>query len=128
MVGLLQASGRGALGVAPATLNKPHCILPTEVVPVATHHVVLTEHQDEFVESLVRGGRFQNAGEVLRAGLRLLEQQQHEYVTKVQALRQAAQLGWDDLEAGRYVDVADEDLDNTILNVGSRSQGPSAAS
>jgi antitoxin ParD1/3/4 len=97
------------------------------VVTVATRNVVLTEHQDELIASLVKDGRYQNASEVLRAGLRLVEQQECEYEAKVEALREAAQKGWDDLDAGRYDDVADEDLDDFILNLGSRSQRKSAA-
>lgn len=41
-----------------------------------TRNVVLTEQQSEFVDALVAGGRFQNASEALRAGLRLLEKEE----------------------------------------------------
>lgn len=36
-------------------------------------NVSLGKHLEEFVESQVKNGRFQNASEVVRAGLRLLE-------------------------------------------------------
>ena len=36
-----------------------------------TRNVVLTGRQAEFVERLVSTGRYQNASEVLRAGIRL---------------------------------------------------------
>src|SRR3546814_7101845 len=52
--------------------------LPTEVVVVATRNVDLTEHQDALIASLIKEGRFQNASEVLRAGLRLVEQQERD--------------------------------------------------
>ena len=38
-----------------------------------TRNVVLTEQQELFVGKLVADGRYQNASEVLREGLRLLE-------------------------------------------------------
>ena len=38
-----------------------------------TRNVVLTDHQAQFVEQLVNTGRYQNASEVLREGLRLVE-------------------------------------------------------
>lgn len=43
---------------------------------MVTRNVVLTETQDQLVQALVMSGRFQNASEALRAGLRLLEQQE----------------------------------------------------
>jgi antitoxin ParD1/3/4 len=62
-----------------------------EVAIVSTRNVVLSQHQHELVESLVVAGRYQNASEVLRAGLRLLEQQELEDSSKLQALREAAE-------------------------------------
>jgi putative addiction module CopG family antidote len=41
-----------------------------------TRNVVLTEHHEKLIEELVSSGRFQNASEVLRAGLRLIEREQ----------------------------------------------------
>jgi antitoxin ParD1/3/4 len=43
---------------------------------MTTRNVVLTAHQSALVGRLVASGRFQNASEVLRAGLRLLEEQE----------------------------------------------------
>ena len=41
---------------------------------MVTRNVVLTETQDQLVQALVASGRYQNASEAMRAGLRLLEQ------------------------------------------------------
>ena len=43
---------------------------------MVTRNVVLTDAQDELVQALVASGRYQNASEALRAGLRLLEQEE----------------------------------------------------
>ena len=43
---------------------------------MVTRNVVLTDAQDEMVQSLVASGRYQNASEALRAGLRLLEREE----------------------------------------------------
>lgn len=40
---------------------------------MATRNVVLTDQQESLVNRLVASGRYQNASEALRAGLRLLE-------------------------------------------------------
>jgi len=67
-----------------------------------TRNVVLTEHQAAFVEQLVESGRYQNASEVLREGLRLIENREAEEKARLKALRDAARLGVEDIEAGRF--------------------------
>lgn len=88
---------------------------------MATRNVVLSQHQYELVESLVESGRYQNASEVLREGLRLLERREAEDAAKLEVLRDAAGKGWSDLAAGRFDDVADEDLDDFIGQLGTRT-------
>ncbi len=43
-----------------------------------TRDINLTDHFDQFVGSEIKAGRYRNASEVMRAGLRLLEQQSRE--------------------------------------------------
>lgn len=45
---------------------------------MATRNVVLTDSQSALVDRLVATGRYQNASEALRAGLRLLEREEIE--------------------------------------------------
>lgn len=54
-----------------------------------TRNVVLTDRQASLVEELVRSGRYQNASEVLRDGLRLVERRDAEDSAKIEALRRA---------------------------------------
>lgn len=51
----------------------------------ATRNVRLTGHQSQLVDALVEAGRYQNASEVMREGLRLLEEREAE---------EAATLSW----------------------------------
>jgi antitoxin ParD1/3/4 len=67
-----------------------------------TRNVVLTDHQAELIERLVTSGRYQNASEVLREGLRLIEGRDAEERARLEALRGAARVGIADVEAGRY--------------------------
>ena len=67
-----------------------------------TRNVVLTEHQADLVERLVASGRYQNASEVLRDGLRLVESRDAEDKARLKALREAARIGIADIEAGRF--------------------------
>ncbi|MDA3902210.1 MAG: type II toxin-antitoxin system ParD family antitoxin [Desulfuromusa sp.] len=67
-----------------------------------TRNVVLTNHQNALVEQLVSSGRYQNASEVLREGLRLVERIEQENAARLSALKEAIRAGAMDLEAGRY--------------------------
>lgn len=61
-----------------------------------TRNVVLTVQQDELVDRLVTTGRFQNASEALRAGLRLLEAEEAEmaaFVARINGAYDAAMRG-----------------------------------
>ncbi|MCC6270088.1 MAG: type II toxin-antitoxin system ParD family antitoxin [Microbacteriaceae bacterium] len=90
---------------------------------MATRNVVLSQHQYELVDSLVKSGRYQNASEVLREGLRILERQELENAAKIAALRNAADVGWSDVDSGRFEDVADDDLDDFVGQLGVRASG-----
>lgn len=74
---------------------------------MATRNVVLTERQDELIDALVETGRYQNASEVLREGLRLIEQREAEDAAKLAALREAARIGMADFDAGRFSSFPD---------------------
>jgi antitoxin ParD1/3/4 len=74
-----------------------------------TRNVVLTDQQAMMIERLVHSGRYQNASEVLRDGLRLVQQRDAEDKARVAALRQAARVGMADFAAGRYRSFADGD-------------------
>ena len=67
-----------------------------------TRNVVLTERQEELLETLVKSGRYQNASEVLRDGLRLVEQREAEDAGKLKALRAAARTGLGALHRGDF--------------------------
>lgn len=86
-----------------------------------TRNVVLSEHQQELIETLVQSGRYQNASEVLREGLRLIEERERIGEAKLKALKQAARQGWADVSAGRYADVADDQLADFVGQLGRRA-------
>ncbi|KKO70826.1 type II toxin-antitoxin system ParD family antitoxin [Kerstersia gyiorum] len=86
-----------------------------------TRNVVLAEHQQDFIESMVETGRYQNASEVLREGLRLIEQRERMEAAQILALREAANRGWVDIEVGRYADISDDQLENTIGQLGCKA-------
>lgn len=81
-----------------------------------TRNIVLTEHQDKLIERLVSSGRYQNASEVLRDGLRLVESRDLEEKARLKALRDAARVGLADSEAGRVRDFSSSTELRTHLN------------
>lgn len=86
-----------------------------------TRNVVLTDHQSDFVEELVSTGRYQNASEVLRDGLRLVEQREREDAAKLAALRSAVGAGLSDLAAGRSIEIDDDGLEDYLARLGERA-------
>ena len=72
-----------------------------------TRNIVLSDSQAKFVEQVVASGHYQNASEVLREGLRLVQARQQEQTAKLEALRAAVAVGAADIEAGRYTDFND---------------------
>ena len=51
--------------------------------------ITLSDYFDRFIQSRISAGRFKNTSEVVRAGLRLLEEEEN----KIIALREAIQEG-----------------------------------
>lgn len=74
---------------------------------MATRNVNLTKQLDQFIEQKVATGEFQNASEVVRAGLRLLSERDEDRAAKIEALKAAIQVGLDDLDRGDYEVVDD---------------------
>ena len=72
---------------------------------VATRSVVLTETQSDLVDRLVASGRYQNASEALRAGLRLLEREEAE----LGDLRSRLSVGLEQARRGEFADGSGED-------------------
>ena len=58
-----------------------------------TRNVNLTDELDSFVLSKIKDGRYENASEVVRAALRMLEREEQEYEIKLAALRAAIDEG-----------------------------------
>ena len=54
---------------------------------MGTRNINLTDTLDRFVDHQIESGTFQNASEVVRAGLRLLKAQEEERAAKVAAMK-----------------------------------------
>lgn len=83
-----------------------------------TRNVVLTTRQEKLIETLVESGRYQNASEVLRDGLRLVEQREAEDAAKLDVLREATRVGVAALDRGEFKEFENiEDLEAYLNNL-----------
>lgn len=67
-------------------------------------NVSLTPELEQIVDQKVKSGMYNSASEVVREGLRLLQQRDENHEAKLNALRAEIQKGIDDMEAGRIYD------------------------
>jgi antitoxin ParD1/3/4 len=74
-------------------------------MPMPTRNVVLTDSQTDLIERLIADGRYQNASEALRAGLRLLEREEAEMT----ALRDRLAAGLEEARSGALAEGSGED-------------------
>ena len=71
-----------------------------------TRNINLTPRQDEMVADYIASGRYQNASEVMREGLRLMESRDAEEAAKLEALRTAVDVGVAEIERGEFTEFA----------------------
>ena len=62
--------------------------------------ISLGDHFTDFVDERVRSGRYASASEAVRAGMRLLEQEE----AKLELLRRTLALGEEELDQGKGLD------------------------
>jgi antitoxin ParD1/3/4 len=82
-----------------------------------THNISLTEQQERFVDRAVASGQYLDASEVLRDGLRLLEQRQAENAAKLARLLAAVDEAYADYARGDYVEVPDDKLGEWLTSL-----------
>lgn len=70
---------------------------------MTTKNVSLTDHYDDLVDSLVASGKYKNASEVVREGLRLLEQRTTEDEQRLQLLKQMSDEGFNQIDQGQGI-------------------------
>lgn len=72
---------------------------------MVTRNVVLTEHMSQLVDGLVASGRYQNASEAMRAGLRLLEKDEAEW----DEVRRGVLIGLEQVGRGEFAEGTGEE-------------------
>lgn len=68
-------------------------------------NVSLTPHFEKVIADALQSGRYNNASEVVREGLRLLEKVEFERVAQLESLRREIQIGLDQADRGEVVEL-----------------------
>lgn len=87
-----------------------------------TRNVVLTEHHEKVIAELVSSGRYQNASEVLREGVRLIEARDTRDAAKLKILQEAARAGFADFDAGHFLELEGDAIEEAIGELGSQAR------
>jgi antitoxin ParD1/3/4 len=82
-------------------------------------NVSLTPELERWVATKVEAGRYRSASEVVREGLRLLQEREEEHAARMTALRQDIRVGLDELDRGEGVD-GEEVMDRIMARIGDR--------
>lgn len=81
-------------------------------------HVSLTSELENIIRKKVASGLYNNASEVVREALRFMETNEElVYHLKLSSLRAKLAEGERDLEAGRYTDIAPDEIDSFVQTV-----------
>ena len=75
-----------------------------------TKNVVLTDHHRRFVDQLLESGRYQNASEVMRDGLRALEDRIKREEAELAEIQDRIGRSLDQLDRGEYAEGTVEDV------------------
>lgn len=80
--------------------------------------------QRGLLDQIVADEQYQNASEGMREGLRLVEEKEREKRAKLVALRNAADIEWQGVEAGRFTDVSADELGRFMSRIGEEIAHP----
>ena len=80
-----------------------------------TKNVVLTDHHRSFVDRLLESGRYQNASEVMRDGLRALEDRIKREEAELAEIQSRIGRSLDQLDRGEYAEGNVEDVFDRAL-------------
>jgi antitoxin ParD1/3/4 len=87
-----------------------------------TRNVNLSDQQATFIRQSIKAGRYRNASEVVRAGLRLLKQRDKEDRLKLDTLRRLATDAFAAIDRGEYVTVAPGQLDEFMRRASAKAR------
>ena len=88
-----------------------------------TKNVVLTDYHMSFVEELMESGRYQNASEVIRDGLRALEDRIKREAAELAEIQDRIGRSLDQLDRGNYAEGTVEEAFDRALTRAKKRRG-----
>ena len=85
-------------------------------------NVNLGTQWEEFISVYVHSGRYLSASEVVREGLRLLQEREQFRQVRLEQLRKEVDKGVQELDRGEYVELDDQGLKSNLENVKTRGR------
>lgn len=79
-----------------------------------TRNVNLTDALDQFVAATIESGRYENASEVVRAGLRALQEREQVHAEYLAFLRHEAATGFAELDRGDGIETTPDKFMDSI--------------
>jgi antitoxin ParD1/3/4 len=80
-------------------------------------NVTLTPELERWVSERVDGGRYRSVSEVIREGLRLLQEHEEEHSVRIETLRRELQIGIGQLDRGEGLD-GEEAFERILAQLG----------
>jgi antitoxin ParD1/3/4 len=71
---------------------------------MTSRNISLTDHHDTLIDTKVQSGEYANASEVVREGLRLIEERDRELAARVEGIRTRVAVGLEQAERGEFVE------------------------
>lgn len=77
---------------------------------MTSRNISLTDHHDTLIDTKVQSGEYANASEVVREGLRLIEERDRELAARVEGIRTRVAVGLEQAERGEFVEGAVDEI------------------
>lgn len=85
-------------------------------------NVSLTPELDNFIHDKVESGMYHSASEVIREGLRLMQQRDERHKARLEQLRKEIQVSVDQVERGEYTDYTVDELPQLLEEIEAQGQ------
>lgn len=71
---------------------------------MASRNISLTDHHDALIEAKIQAGEYANASEVVREGLRLIQERDQELAARIDAIKSRVAVGLEQAARGEFVE------------------------